>query len=63
MILNLLGQLILVVLADAFSQEGFELQKATLNTFDYFLAGQDEAQLLVEDLATMTESIELEVER
>ena len=63
MIFNLLGQLILFVLADAFDQEGFEFQKATLNTFDYFLAGQVEVQLLVEDLATMTESIELKVER
>jgi len=63
MVLNLLGQLVLVVLADAFGQERFELQKAALDTFDDLLAGQDEAQLLVEDLATMAESIELEVER
>lgn len=63
MVLDLFGQLILVVFADAFSQEGLELQEAALNTFDDFLAGEDKAQLLVEDLAAMAEPIEFKIER
>ena len=63
MVLDLLGQLVFVVLADAFGQERFELEEATLDTFDYLFPREDEAQLLVEDLATVAEAIKLEVER